>query len=307
MNRLRAALLAATTLLAFQGVPGHAADPTVIVAARDDGALVRVAVTGRVGHVTVLVPGKPGTTLIPTQANGSAVSYVSEGETRWDVGVVDAGKGTVRPLSHDGRSGHLLVSHDGRYRYVLKTNDDGALVSLVRTDAAGGYPRTLVAGPTGRAAAINDVQLSGMGISPDGRTIYVARTAGDQPSVLLAVDTATGRQRVLKHDSPYPIIENVVASPDGKTLAVTFSADDTLSSSRVGLVPVAGGAADLFPAVGDEVASAFTADGTGVLLTFETYPVGVGGLGRLSVGDVRTKAITPIAGTDNLFYAVPVA
>lgn len=308
-RRLRSALLAGAALSATLLAPARAEVPSVLVAARKDGALVKVTVVGRAAVVDVLVPGSPGVTLIPTQARGSSVSYVSErDEPKWraDVGVVDATTGKRGALTKDGESAHLLVSPDGRYRYVIAA-PGGMMASLVRTDARGGNRKTLLAAPPGRGGRPNDVQLSGAGISPDGRTVYVARTPGLGASQLLAVDTTTGARRVIRYTSPVPYINNVVASPDGKTLAVTFSADETLSTTRVGLVPVTGGETAFFDLPGDAYGAAFTPDGAGVLLTWYGYPVDGSLIPHIWIGDVATRRATPVAGTDELFQAVPVA
>lgn len=311
MRRLRALLLAAATAVVPLHAPASAADPTVLVAARYDGALVRITLAHRMATVAVLVPARAGTYRVPIQANGTTVSMVTavddDRDGRYDVGTVDERTGAVRMFTRDGRSGHVLVSRDGRYRYVLKTNSGGNLVSLVRADARTNKTKTLLAAPPRAAAERGDVRLSGSGISADSRTVYVARTAGDDPSQLLAVDATTGARRVVRPDVAFPgEIFNVVASPDGRLLGVTYL--DTRSGALgVRLLPIASGPARDLDAMTDLVASAFTPDSSGVLLS---APLGtlVDGLPGtdLSIGDVQTGAVLPILGTQGLFHAIPI-
>lgn len=315
--KLRSVLLAVVATLATAMAPSaRAEDPKVLVAARSDGALVKVTLVGRAALVDVVVPAREGTYLIPTQANGPFVSYASYTErgdtTLSDVGIVDGRSGARTVVTRDGRSGHLLVSPDRRFRYILTANSGGDLVSLVRTDASGRGRKTLLAGPTGRAAKNNEVQLSGAGISPDGRTVYVARTPGMAPSTLYAVNTSTGAKRVIRHGTTPKYIYNVVASPDGKTVAVSYTTDKENGVS-VALVPASGGEPRVVTTHGDLFASSFTADSGGLVLSHSIY-AGTSDLGyvgvtdtMLSLADIESGLITPIAGTAGIFQAVPVS
>jgi DNA-binding beta-propeller fold protein YncE len=194
------ALVAALVALLVPLPAARATDPTVLVATRNDGALVRLTLTGRLASATVLVPGGPYTYHVAMQARRTSVSYVSTTDLhdsdRNDVSVLDATTGTHRQVTHDGRSGFLLQSPDGSVRYVLRTPaGGGSFTSLVRIDARGRV-RTLLPPLHG------DAMYSGASISPDGRVIYVARgTEGS--SSLLAVNTATGRATSCCRPTPW--------------------------------------------------------------------------------------------------------
>ncbi|HEX8002096.1 MAG TPA: hypothetical protein VF519_05325 [Mycobacteriales bacterium] len=303
MARLRLALLAAA-LTAGAAVPARAADPTVLVAASTDGSLVRVTLTGRTATTEVLVQGSDAGYYAPTQARGDAVSFAFLVEaprgTRYEVGLLDARTGAARLLTRDGRSGFLLVSPDGRFRYVMRTDADGYPVSLVRTDGAGRNERTLVAKPRTQVA-----QLSGAGITADGRTIYLARTTPTAPSVLFGVDTVTGATRVVRPSVPMKAIHNVVVSPDGRMLAVSYM--DDARGLHVATVDVATGQANELTTYGAQTASAFTTDGTAVVLTAPFLGTGLPAEPGLALGDVASGVVTPILGTADLYQAVPVA
>lgn len=301
MRRARLLLLAVPALLGIVA-PARAADPTVLVAAHADGGLVKVTLTGRVAQVTPLVAAAPRAYHLPTQANGASVAFVTETESNGaDVSVVDATTGNHRRLSWDGRSGFLLVSRDGRYRYVLRTSS-GTFFQLVRIDARNAV-KTLLTLP---AAAFRkgEVVLSGASLSADGRTVYVARTYESRASDVLAVDTTTGAQRVVQTGARW--VHHVVASPDGKWLAVSFLEDDFIS--RVRLVPLGSGTPkDLTLPYGDIFASAFSPDSsTLVLSSFVTLtPEEV--TPGLHLADVATGLVLPVAGTESVFQAVAVA
>lgn len=299
------ALVAALAALLVPLAPARAADPTVLVATQRDGSLVRLTLTGRLAHADVLVHSSEYTWHVAMQARGNAVSYVSitdlQSSERSDVSVLDTTTGARKQVTRDGRSGFLLVSPDGSARYVLRTDDDGGLRSLVRIDARGRV-RTLLA-QAGRTS-----QLSGAGLSPNGRAVYLARTTTG-PSALLAVDTTTGRATPVRPDLALGLIYNVVASPDGKTLAVSHVADD--GAAHVTLVPLAGGAPRDIVLPADLTASSFTRDGSAVVLTVpfldEALPVGSNLFPGVFLGDVTTGAVTPVLGTGDVFQAVVVS
>ena len=301
-RRLRAALLA-VALLCTPGV-ARAEDPTVLVAARHGGDLVRVTLRGRVATVEVLVRGGQGVYYVPTQAHGASVSFVrlveTEGESDVDVGTLNATTGAHRLLTGDHRSGHLLVSRDGRYRYILKSTAYDTLQSMVRTDSRGGRPVTLV-------RAVRNVRLSRPALSPDGRTLYVARTPNDGRSTLVAVDTRTGAQRVVTIPASFQHVVNVAVSPDGRTLAVSYL--DGNDASHVALLTLANGSTREFQRYGWMNATAFTPDGSGVLLTATGpyYDPFVLKTPELSIGDVATGAVTPLPGSGEIYDAFPVA
>lgn len=302
---LRVALLAAVTALATLVAPARAADPTLLVATDANGDLWRVTLVGRVALPELLYDAPRGHHM-PTQAIGNAVSFAvvedSPKGDRYDVGVVDAGTGAARALSRDGRSGFLLRAPDGHSHYVLKTDADGFLQSLVRV-YSNGRVRTLVAKPRyGRA------ELSGAGITADGRTIYLAQSTPTRPSVLFGVDTASGEFRVVRTSIGMPRIHNVVVSPDGSTLAVSYA--DLAGATHVALVDASSGdARELSPPYGVTNASAFSRDGSSVVLTapLDALPVGVGLGPGLALADVATGAVTPVLATEGLYQAVPVA
>lgn len=284
----------------------RAADPTVLVATAADGSLVRLTLTGRVATAQVLVQGD-GAYHVPTQANGASVAFTTFTQVATrdieNVSLLDARTGVTRRLSRDGRSSFLLVSRDGNYRYVLRSNGIGVLSYLVRTDAHTGRTRTLL------AVTRNDAWLSGASLTTDGRTVYLASTRGTGPSDLLAVDTATGRAHALRSGVTDGVIFNVVVSPDGRTLAVSWS--DGSGGAHVSLVPVAGGdARELSLPLQDLAASAFTPDGSAVVLTVpvsERLPVTHALVPAIHLGDVLTGAVTPVLGTDGMFQAVAVS
>lgn len=309
-RRLRAALLAVSSALALAAVPGHAEDPTVLVAARQDHTVVRVTLVGRVVRsVEVIVPAAPATVLVPHQASPSGVSYSRYTEIpddmygRTDVGLLDASTGAHREITRDGRTEYLLVSRDAAYRYLVKTRGAGGVTSVVRTDARGGHAKTLFT-----AARYLGVRVD---LSPDGRTLYVARSADRGPSTLFAVDTRTGARRVVRPAGEFTYIARVIASPDGRTLALSYL--DAQNNIHVVLLPVAGGPAREIKAPvysnGYLHAVAFTPDGSGLVLG--TISPGSSSntpapLPELSIADVETGQVTPIAGTGGLSSAVPV-
>ncbi|HEV2891021.1 MAG TPA: hypothetical protein VGX28_11670 [Frankiaceae bacterium] len=301
--RARVLLAAATTLAALVVAPARAADPTVLVSSRYDGSLVRVTLVGRVATVEELVPGGGDIFHAPTQAIGTRIAYAIWNETRtgdrYDVGLADATTGDHRTVTADGHSGFLLVSPDGRFRYVMKTDREGFLVSLVRTDAAGRYPRTLVNKPRYSVA-----ELSGAGLTGDGSTIYLAQTPATGTSTLFGVDTVSGATRPVRPNAPLGRVHNVVVSPDGRTLAVSYQAAD--DSVHVALVTVATGAVRELLTYGGQTASAFSRDGTAVVLSAPFVPVVLGPEPGLALADVATGVVTPIAGTGGLLQAVPV-
>ena len=305
-SRLRVAVLAVVAASSLAAAPARAADPTLLVAAREDGALVRVTLTGRVATVTDVVTPAAGAYYAPTQARGRTVSYVTavaRGDTvRYDVGTVDVETGARRPLSADGRSGHLLLSPDGRTRYVVTATPDAEFLSLVRIDARG-RRTTLVPAPTGRLAGT--ARLSGAALSPDGRTVYVGRTVSRNRTQLLAVDTTTGARREVRWTDAHDVLFDVAVSPDGKTLAVTYVSFADPTRTRVALVPAAGGAPRPFDVDSSVQTASFTADGTAVVLSAQGHPVGAG-MNELWLGDVSTGLLTPIVGASDLYHAVVV-
>jgi Tol biopolymer transport system component len=284
--------------------PARAADPTVLVAARrGDSAIVRVTMEARVARVEVLIPGTSSVGLAPIQANGNAVSYVSATETEGvphvDVGTLDAQSGAHRLLSRDGHSLFLLVARDGT-RYVLRGDKYNVSRAVVRTDARGAHPRTLI-------TASGDAWLSVPALSPDGRTLYVARTTNDQPSVLYAIDTATRRTHVVRPDVRMRQLFHFVVSPDGKTLAVSYLDDDYVN--HVALLPLASGPLrEFLYDYGTMAASAFTPDGSGVVLTATGpyYTAEPTVLPEISIGYVDSGLVVPVPGTGGLYQAVPV-
>ena len=301
MRRARLLLLAVPALLGIVA-PARAADPTVLVAAHADGGLVKVTLTGRTATVTPLVTATRGAYHIPTQANGPSVAFVTETESGADVSVVDAGTGKHRRLTRDGRSGFLLVSRDGRYRYVLRTSS-GTFFQLVRIDARNAV-KTLLTLPAA-AFRTGDVVLSGASLSADGRTVYVARTYESRASDVLAVDTTTGAQRVVQTGGAR-WVHHVVASPDGKWLAVSFAEDDFVS--RVRLVPLGGGTPkDLTLPYADIFASAFSPDSTTLVLSSFVALTPDEVTPGLHLADVATGLVLPVAGTERVFQAVAVA
>lgn len=306
MLRARARLLLAVlTALAALVAPARAAEPTVLVAARWDGALVRVTLTGRLATVEELVIGGGDIFHAPTQSLAKGkVAYAIWNETRtgerYDVGIADATTGDHGTVTTDGRSGFLLVSPDGRFRYVMKTDRDGFLVTLVRTDSAGRHARTLVSPPRYAVAS-----LSGAGLTADGRTIYLAQTTPRGGSTLFGVDTVSGAARLVRPSVAMPDVHNVVVSPDGRTLAVSYQdADDAL---RVALVTVATGEARVLTTYGGQTASAFSRDGTSVVLSAPLASLDLGPEPGLALADVATGLVTPILGTGGLLQAVAVA
>lgn len=293
--RLRAAFLA--TLSAFMlAHPAGAAPAPSLVAGRADGALVSVTLdaAGNVTSQRVLVRPTAETVRIPAEVQRGIVSMLVMTDTRADSLLVDARTGRVRGGYRNGHTGELLISPDGRYHYLVRTDETGALSSLVRTDAHGKHAKTLI-------APADEVQLSGISLSPDGKTVYVARTpSATAPSDLYAIDTATGARRTITYVAPYLWLINAVLSPDGKTLAVTF-ADDVTQELKAGLLDVAGGPVRLFADTGDLLASAFTASGDRVLLTRWTD-----GELSLATADVTTLRTTPIGKSAGLRNAVPI-
>lgn len=305
------ALLLAAVLLPFLHVhaPARALDPTVLVATRADGSLVRLALTGRLADAKELVHGDAAkhTYQVATQANGTSVAYTTFVVTPFgaiqDVSTVDATSGKARRLSHDGRSGFLLVSRDGRYRYVLRSAFFGPLSSVVRTDTRTGKSTTLL------SVSPFFEWLSGASLSPDGRTLYIASTVGQRASNLLAIDTATGKRRVVRPDVTLGSVFNLVASPDGATLAASWA--DTAGTSHVSLVPLTSGAArEVSLPLTQLSATSFTRDGSEVVLTApfsDALPVTASLLPGIWLAEVTSGAVTPVLGTDGMFQAVTVA
>ncbi|HVF03870.1 MAG TPA: hypothetical protein VNA20_03440 [Frankiaceae bacterium] len=304
MRRSRALLLA-VALLATAPAPARAADPTLLVATAADGSLVKVTVAGRVAVAQPLVPAAKGTYHVAAQAAGGTVTYSSWNvdTKRADVSTVQVASGARRQHTRGGRTGQLLVSGDGKVRCVLRIDADGAFVSLARLDATG-RARTLYA-PDPRI--YGGVFLSGASVTTNGRTVYLARTTRGRPSPIYAVDTATGRLRQVPTDGSMLWVVNVVLSPDAKTLAVSYV--DTTYALHVRLIPVAGGRGRqlTLPYGARLMATAFSPDGTSVVLTASSTRVGPAGTPGLWLADVESGRATPILGSHDLQNAVAVA
>lgn len=302
MRRTSILLLLAGVLLG--PAPARATDPTLLVATQSDGALVKVTVVGRVAVVEPLVPATTGAFHVASHAVGTSVAYSTWVKRRADVSVVNVATGARQRHSRDGRTGQLLVSRDGRVRCVLRNDAAGSYAVLARLEP-GGRRRTLYA-PDPREYA--DYFLSGAAITPNGRTVYVARTTRSQPSPIWAVDTATGRRREVPTDRSMMWVLNVVLSPDARMLAVSYV--DLSYRLHVGVLPVTGGKPRLLALPVDRplYATAFTPDSTAVLLTTTSIrvrgPVATPGL---MLGDVESGRVTPILGTQDLQLAVAVA
>ncbi|HVF03871.1 MAG TPA: hypothetical protein VNA20_03445 [Frankiaceae bacterium] len=306
MPRLRALLLTVVAVAATAVGPVRAADPLFLVAGRADGALVHVTLVGRVAYTREVIPAPPSIYHAPTQAVGTRISFTAHTDTqsadRYDVGVADAESNEHRRLTRDGRSAHLLLSPDGRWRYVLTMGRYGALTSLVRTDAAGRNRKALV---PARRTARGDVRLSGTALSPDGRTIYLARTVPGTPSAIYAVDTTTGRLRALPVPRTYGFVYNVAISPDGRMLAISYAPTTNFETTEVAVVRLDGSLVQRFEATSNVTASAFTPSGLGVVLTRELLLLDHH-LAGLSIGDLTTGAVQPVAGSAGLFHAIPI-
>lgn len=279
--------------------------PTVLVAAHDDGRLVRVELGGSRARVRTLYPDGDGKRAYPTAVLPSGdvvVTETTEGPLEaiyTDVATVDPVTGERRAVTSNQRSVQVLFAPDGR-RYVLDSPDSGIVTSVHRTGPDGTGRETVL-------AEADDVTLTAAALSRDGRTLYVARTPDEQPSDLLAIDTATGERRSLRHGMPYDIVIDVAVSPDGTLLALSF-ADWEDDGTHVALLPAAGGQPRPLAADGDLRATAFSKDGGTVVLsvTKETplredrYDYDF----TLALADVATGRVEPIPGTDGLRVAV---
>ena len=280
--------------------------PTVLVAAHDDGRLVRVDLAARRPAIRTLVPDGDGTRVYPTEVlpdGDVVVTETTEGASEaihTDVAIVDPETGERRPVTSDRRSVRVLFSPDGRHRYVLDSPDSGVVTSVYRTGPDGTGRETIL-------AEEQDVTVTAAALSPDGRTLYVARTADERASQLLAIDTATGDRRTVRHGLPHEIVIEVAVSPDSRLLALSF-ADWEEHGTHVALVPAAGGPPRRLAGAGELRATAFSRDGGTVVLsvTQETS------LGEdrydydytLALADVATGRVEPIPGTDGLRVAV---
>lgn len=297
--KVRSVLLVALAALSF-GTPARAAAPLTLVVGGEDGALLRVTVdaSNTVSSRRVLMPAAGRLDRTPAHVSRGLVSVAvwSYPNGRSDSLLVDPRTGKVVGGRKDGRTGQLFVSPDGRTHIAVKADEEGGLIGVLRTDARGRSTKALLAPDPA-------VALSGIALSPDGRTVYVARTVSeDEQSILYAVDVATGTRREIAYLAPYQKLLNTVVSPDGKRLALTFFEDTTLTFKagvldldRLGVVrPV--------DAAADTVASSFAPDGRLLLSQWDHDSVG-----HLAFADPTTLLTTVIAGSTGLrgAWAVP--
>jgi hypothetical protein len=274
--------------------------PEAFVAVRD-GALVRFELAGRTaGPVTELLSDAESQWYVPFDGRDGHVTVTrfTEGgmeSITHSVGVIDAGSGQVTGLGPDGPAAGLLLSPDGRYRYELISPDSGIVTSIDRVDAANGSRRTIV--PDERPESGDTIGSAAL--SPDGRTLYIVATYDEAPWRLRAVDTGTGRTRTIEtglDDDLY----HVVASPDGRTLALTVDAGgaDGDRKTRVALLPLDGGGLRWVKAP-NAAATAFTRAGD-VLLIVDSGDERT----ALALGDVATGDVRGITGADDVGHAV---
>jgi len=217
---------------------------------------------------------------------------VSQAEVKGDV-IEPQGFGNYYPaFSPDGKKLYY-VSNKGRdyfsqssvYCYDLETKASTLVVPGVR---------------------------STLSLSPDGRTLYYAKTTFDNPhwsglSDLFAYDLEESEERRLTHGIR---AHSPRLSPDGRMLAFAFGSDGTLN---LGLVDVGGGAVRPLTsfAQGEQVATpSWSPDGRTLAFGFSTghrqsvalIDTSSGRLQKIDVtGDARTPSFAPDGRT--LYYA----
>ena len=300
--RLRVAAL--VLLAAALPAPARAVAPLTLLAGTDDGGLVRVTMTAD-GVVTArhrLIGAAPRRVLTPAQVTGGVASVMAfrfdarNVDRMWfDSMMVSPASGRVASRTTDGRTGQVLLSPDGKWRYLVTTDGGGLYTGLYRADARGRGRKVLVE-PEARHL------LSSPALSPDGRTIYVARMPYGRRATLYAIDTATGTRREIVYAAPFNWVTSLAVSPDGKTLGISFF-DEVLVRSYVGLLDPVTGAVRLFVHLDQLMGmSEFTPDGSHVLLTdiSEARPT-------LALADTTTLLVTPVVASEGLQFAVPVS
>ncbi len=299
-------LAAALVAVMLPSAPTSAAPTsTVYVATFEKPVLTRLTVSGsRVVSRRTLARDRAIDEIVPSDLRGTTLATMTlKGEVTY-VDLYDVRTGRrLRRIDPAGRGGNAQFTPDGKHLVVGETGLTGEAVQLVVTDLKGGGRRTLVAAT--KTANEDDI-LSGHAISPDGRTVYVARTPFPGVSTLLAVDFTTSEETVIPVVGPGLNVLNVRVSPDGKTLALTAYVAAT-GTIEVLFVPTAGGAGRrVAPPQGSHyVASSFTPDSKrawlSVLDDFAENPV------SLATVDVETLAVTvtPVENTTGFHYAVP--
>ncbi len=130
--------------------------------------------------------------------------------------VVDRATGrVVQTLPQPSAFVGLAFAPDGRSLYASGGNED--VVYRYRWDAdTAALADSIILGRTGRASGTR--YPSGLALSPDGRTLYVAENLGD---ALAVVDVASGRVTGRTPTPRYPYA--VVVAPDGQVFVSSWT------------------------------------------------------------------------------------
>ncbi|WP_225412387.1 S9 family peptidase [Stigmatella hybrida] len=133
---------------------------------------------------------------------------------------VPAAGGPSRVIYRDDKPGFLVhVSRDGKQglfaRYLSASEN-----YLLHLDMASGKTRPLY------PAQGTQVSLFSAQFSPDGRTVYVSTDGGGEQALVLALDSASGKElaRYVEKDPAKATIQTLLVAKTGDTLALGLSA-----------------------------------------------------------------------------------
>jgi DNA-binding beta-propeller fold protein YncE len=233
----RSAALATVVAALAAAVPAQA-DPTLYVAGSGSDKIFQYGldVDGSLSPLgTPAVAADQSPASVAVSPNGASV-YVTtrRGVAQYDVSSSGALVGNPPTVPAGPTPVSVAVSPDGNSVYVA---NQGGTISQYDVGAGGGLspknPASIAAGP----------MPSGLAVSPDGRSVYVANLGTEAQNTALVHQFDVGADGTLAPKKPPTVSagdgpSSVVVSPDGKSVYVTNSVDDTVSQYDVG----AGGA-----------------------------------------------------------------